>query len=201
MRHIPISRAAVSAANLGTNYSSLLPWCTRASWQQTPAKLIQILTDQLQPNSQKITWLLTTSEMLQKIYHKSWSTKSSAKKRMKKNTHKHTLSLSPSLTWLGAILRSTKKTQTKNLSLSLSLNFALQKLIARRNIKRKVLFFSKTTEYNSLNSLKRKMRKEIERSSWRKKKKLKPSENTHATAAKQRKFASRRETRSVLKKY
>jgi hypothetical protein len=92
-------------------------------------------------------------------------------------------------------LRSTKKTQTK--SLSLSLNFALQKLIARRNIKRKVLCFSKTTEYNSLNSLKREMRKETERSRWRKKKKLKPSENTHththnATAAKPTKRAKQR---------
>jgi len=89
----------------------------KISWQQTPAKLIQILTDQLQPNSQKITWLLTTSEMLQNIDHKSWSTKSSAKTRMKTHTHTHTLSL------------------------SLSLNFALQKLIARRKIKRKVLCF------------------------------------------------------------
>jgi hypothetical protein len=111
----------------------------KISWQQTPAKLIQILTDQLQPNSQKITWLLTTSEMLQNIDHKSWSTKSSAKTRMKTHTHTHTHSLSLSLD----LVRSwdPQKKHKQNLSLSLSLNFALQKLIARRKIKRKVLCF------------------------------------------------------------
>ncbi len=110
----------ISAANLGTNYSSLLPWCTRSSWQQTPAKLIQILPDQLQPNSQKITWLLTTSEMLQKIYHKSWSTKSSAKKGMKTHTHTHSLSLSLS-TWCDLEIH---KKNTNKISLSLSLSIS-----------------------------------------------------------------------------
>jgi len=112
-----------------------------AHTSKADSELIQILTDQLQPNSQKITWLLTTSEMLQKIYHKSWSTKSSAKTRMK--THTHTLSLSLSLshlTWCDLEIHK-KNTNKMSLSLSLSLNFALQKLIARRKIKRKGLCF------------------------------------------------------------
>jgi hypothetical protein len=40
----------------------------------------------------------------------------------KNGKKKHTHSLSPSVTLLGAILRSTKKTQTKSLSVSLSIS-------------------------------------------------------------------------------
>ncbi len=169
MRHIPISRAAVSAANLGTNYSSLLPWCTRfhgsrhlQSWFRSWLTNFNPIRKKLHdfwplPKCYKIS--TTRADPLSQVRKQEW-----------KHTHTHTHTLSLSLSRLGAILRSTKKTQTKSLSLSLSQFRASKTHSEKENKKKSSLFFPTTTEYNSLNSLKREMRKETERSSGRKKK-------------------------------
>jgi hypothetical protein len=116
MRHIPISRAAVSAANLGTNYSSLLPWCTRFHGSRHLQSWFRSWLTNFNPIRKKLHdfWPLP------KCYKIS-TTRADPPSQVRKQEWKHT--------------------HTHTLSLSLSLNFALQKLIARRKIKRKVLCF------------------------------------------------------------
>jgi hypothetical protein len=62
-----------------------------------------------------------------------------------------------------------QKKHKQNLSLSLSQFRPSKTHSEKENKKKSSLFFSTTTEYNSLNSLKREMRKETERSSGGKK--------------------------------
>ncbi len=127
------------------------------------------------------------------------------KQEWKKKTHTLSLSLCH-FTWCDLEIH---KKNTNKISLCLSLNFALQKLIARRKIKRKVLCFFPRPQNIILSTRWREKCARKPNEAAEEKKEIKTFRKTHihnTTAArptkraKQRKLASRRELRSVYKK-